>query len=547
MSPPRVLHDFGELPRYRAVLTAAEGPLDVRSDTKRAQLAVLLLEPAEQGKAWLLASADAQAHDRASLATTTAQHGYEIVEKHAATPELLRDIHAARVQSRDDENGSLLDGEEPVRWLDGVLAQAVEFRATDIHLEQRETQGHSAVRMRIHGRLDLVARPEPRKMAVAIGAAFTLMADPSTRNMPTFSADAERNCIIERQVAGEPRRFRFESFPVLDGLDCVLRVLQGAMTPRTLADLGYAPYHVHLLKLAILASKGLIVIAGTTGSGKSTAALSLLAMHPDYDSIKTYSLEDPSEYRIQGVSQYSIKRSTDDLTQGATAYVEGAKTFLRADPDQVLIGEVRGRDVGSVLASLVQTGHRAITTLHTGSALEAIPRMAHDAIGIDRQTLCARGFLSAVAYQVLLPRLCERCSTPAVNVLDGRYLQLIREVFYLEDLSGLRVRGMGCDHPKCRKGVADQTLAAEVIMPDSTLLQMLREGRDADAENYWRLTRRSGFSEPDMEGKTAFEHGFWKALQGMVDPRDLEHAFEPFERYRYTRPVGLTQEERGMR
>ena len=540
------LTDFGALPAFSTVLTGVGGPLDLRLDAKREQFAVIVLDPVENRVVWFLSAPDASGHERMSLRSDILKAGYQVGEARIASPDLLRDIHASGRRPADVVVGAELGDEESIQWMDRTLQMAVTVGATDIHIEPRE-RGPSRVRMRIHGKLETVERPEPGKVLRAISAAYTMRADASTRSDPTFSFSDERNCILHWPLQGQARRFRMESFPVEDGHDAVLRVLHGATRILTLEELGYAPYHVEILMLALLASSGLTAVTGTTGSGKSTTLLSLMALHPELEQIKSLSLEDPVEYLIPLISQYSVRRGAGDLGRGEEAYGKAVRTFLRSDPDQVMIGEVRGPDVAKELVAMVQTGHRVLTTLHTGSALYAIPRMTHAAIGLDRQTLCTEGFLSALAYQALLPKLCDHCAEPALEHLPAEYFHMIGKTFRVEDYSKMRVRGRGCSAKGCHKGTAGQTLAAEVIAPTSHLLDLLMDGKDAAARNYWRLTKRAGFSEPDMEGKTAFEHGLYKVLQGLVDPRDLEHTFEPFASYRYKMPVGTTAEDRGIR
>lgn len=551
MSPQEnpMLTDFGALPPFGSVLTAVGGPILLTED-KRQHVAAIVLEPVLAKDAWFLFTDAVTRHERVSLQSDIAKAGFNVVEARAASPDLIRDIHASGRTPADGvtvvDDG--LTEEESIQWLDRILKLAVAVGATDIHIEPRVMSG-SRVRMRIHGFLETVERPEPGKAMRAISSAFTMHADPSSRSATTFSFSDERNCILSWPFPGEARRFRMESFPVMDGHDAVLRVLHGGAQVWSLEQLGYAPYHIAILTQAMLASSGVTFVCGTTGSGKSTTLLSLLALHPDLDRQKCISLEDPSEYLVAGISQYSIRRGagSSSSARDGDPYGTGLKTILRADPDAVMIGEVRGPDVGRELVAAVQTGHRVLTSLHTASALFAIPRLTHSAIGLDRQTICTEGFLSALAYQALIPRLCEHCAQPAADHLSEEYFGLIARTFRVEDLSRMRVRGGGCDAPDCHNGTAGQTLAAEVIAPTSYLLELLSTGQDAAARNHWRLTKRAGFSEIDMEGKTAFEHGLFKVLQGLVDPRDLERVFEPFSSYRYKMPVGTSDGDRGIR
>lgn len=535
MSDP--ISDFADLPDHESILTADGGPLDLRTAAQRAKQAVLLLRPSAQKSVAVLSTRDATGLETVTLREDVRKAGFHIAQTYVVVPQILIDLDAASFRSHQSE--SVYDEHSAVQTFDGWLAEALRRKVTDIHIEIRERV--AAVRMRENGILVSLPAEESGKAGRAVAAAFTLLADSDTRNDPSFSFTEERNCIIERVIGEDTRRYRFESFPVLGGLDCIIRVLHLAdpIKVMTLDELGYAASQIVVIKRAARRRVGLILVSGSTGSGKTTTLLTLMTLDPERDQKKFFALDDPTEYRMAGVSHISIRGSGSSAAGAAArehAYTEAARMILRADPDAAMIGEVRGEDVGNVLTALVQTGHRCYSSLHTTSAIGSIPRLESSAIAIARQTSCARDFLSLLMYQVLLPRLCD-CARPAAELLSPEYLQNIKDIFRVDDLSRVRAaKPGGCE--KCREtGVGGQTVAAEVVAPTATLLRLLRDGQDAEADEYWRGLRVAGFGEADMTGKTAFEHGLWKVLQGQVDPRHLEREFQEFDDYAMTMPT----------
>jgi type II secretory ATPase GspE/PulE/Tfp pilus assembly ATPase PilB-like protein len=197
-----------------------------------------------------------------------------------------------------------------------------------------------------------------------------------------------------------------------------------------------------------------------------------------------------------------------------------------------MVGEVRDAESGSLLKTMVQSGHQVITTVHAASSIEVIERFASDEIGIPRQALASPSFLSALVYQRLVPKLCPNCSRPAIGILPASRLIMLETKFGI-DPSGVRVADdRGCAFCSGHGGVHGVTVTAEIIEPTVEMQMMIREGKDAEAGEWWRSQRTRGFEEDDCAGKTALEHGLLKVAQGIVDPGHLEDAFEPLETYR---------------
>ncbi|MBC8737283.1 hypothetical protein F6X40_10730 [Paraburkholderia sp. UCT31] len=545
VSIPR-LHSWEELEQFDEVLTAPEGKLPI-ADFMHKEVALLETSAAEV----LLVCSDAFYGSQHYMTLLQRAHRSEIAVARtyiASNPGILGIIYdqEQRRALRAKQNGFgtvVTKKAESVETFESIIADAVREGATDIHFLIREADDISTVLFRIDGLL----RKGPSYPSVALndsaGVAFTKLAEEKSRSHPAYNHRVPQNCTVPlSKIAGRNLRLRYTTVPVEGGLDVVLRVLYTDDSNRptaSLPQLGYSPSHQKDLDLAARKTVGTIIIAGVTGSGKSTTLKTLMTMDPERHTWKSYSVEDPAEYKMEGVSQWSVQRTAETQSTAAggssNPFAAAMRVLMRADPDVIMVGEVRDQETGSLLKSMVQSGHQVYTTVHAASAPEIIERLTSEEIGLMRTTLSSRNFISALVYQKLIPLTCGECKLPAVGNLPDAYLELIKTKFGVSPESIRIAHPEGC--PACKqRGVKGQTVAAEIIVPDSQFLKFLRDGDDLEAEEYWRGSRTAAFDEPDCTGKTAFEHSLYKMSQGLIDPRLIEGSFEPFETYRLHTP-----------
>jgi type II secretory ATPase GspE/PulE/Tfp pilus assembly ATPase PilB-like protein len=319
----------------------------------------------------------------------------------------------------------------------------------------------------------------------------------------------------------------------------VVRLLENDPRGRvaSLAALGYEKSQITgPLMFALQKNSGMIAMVGGTGSGKSTTLKTMMNELPQKDKLKRYSVEDPVEYRMPGVRQISIQRGADDdESEVKRKFHSALRMLVRLDPDVAMIGEIRDSQSGELASEMVQTGHRVLTTVHGDGVVDAMSRMTGRLINIAPEILSTRKFLSAIMYQKLLPILCPHCKKPAAEVMPVAELDVIRTRFELDTSLMFCSSESGCD--QCRVdgiesgGTTGLTVAAEIFVPNDESLDLIRVRDWAGIEAAWRKTRRTGFGDSDMTGKTAFEHALYKASIGLVDPRDIERDFEAFTSY----------------
>ena len=408
-----------------------------------------------------------------------------------------------------------------------LLNDAVARGATDIHLMCDAKRG--IVLFRIHG----VVMPY-KKYSVSVceqlaGFLFTTLADSRSRSSPTFSLEMKSvTCMVPVTTKGHSYRLRYIFSRAFSGWDIAMRILRMERTALTLSQLGYAESQIVLLEEAVASTQGLIIFAGTTGSGKSTTLKALLDYDPHRHSKRRFSVEDPPEYEIRGVSQRSVQRDSFELGGGTVDFNGVLRDLLRSDPDDIMVGEIRDDVTAKLVADGVTTGHKIYSSLHTSSAMSVITRLAQ--LGVERSLLADAQFISALAFQKLLPVLCPDCKIHASSVLDDAEQAVLRHKFDL-DVSGMYCAAeAGC--AVCNgMGIVGQTVAAEVIIPDSTLQDFIAKGDERAAERYWRAQRVARFDAPDMTGKTSFEHALYKMWLGEVDPRDVVRTYMSFKSY----------------
>ena len=309
---------------------------------------------------------------------------------------------------------------------------------------------------------------------------------------------------------------------------------------KTLADAGYAPSHLKVLRQAARAGKGLVLISGVTGSGKSNTLKLFIEDLPELEHLAVYTMEDPVEQAIRGAHQIEVLRNLADDADTRKRFAQVMKAILRGDLDACSVGEIRDDLTARYAMQLSLTGHLAIATVHAHLMENIVPRLIDKEIGLDRHSLCGHKLIQLLLYQALVPLLCTHCAMPADVAAPqdpevAELLPLLRQKYGVSSV-GLRFKKKGgC--VKCRGlGTSGRTLVAEMLQPDRAWLQRVRAGDDDAAMQYYRSRSDRNPYSADMSGKTVFEHTLWKALQGWVDPRAC-HEFDSFEQFDVLAPV----------
>ena len=280
-----------------------------------------------------------------------------------------------------------------VRLIDAILTDAVKKEASDIHFEPE------ANFLRIRYRIDGMLR-QIRALHKSCWPAMTVRIKVLS-GMNIAEMRAPQDGRISLSVSGRQIDFRAACQPTIHGENIVLRILDRQKGLVPLADLGLAEDHLQRLKLMIARPEGIILVTGPTGSGKTTTLYSVLN-HINTENIHIMTLEDPVEYPMPLVRQTSI---------GETAkldFANGIRSMMRQDPDVILVGEIRDADTAEMAFRAAMTGHQVYSTLHTNSAIGAIPRLLD--IGVLPDMMA--GNIIGIIAQRLIRRLCQHCKSP---------------------------------------------------------------------------------------------------------------------------------------
>ncbi|MDR3468664.1 MAG: GspE/PulE family protein [Xanthobacteraceae bacterium] len=300
---------------------------------------------------------------------------------------------AEEVAPREDDIESLRDlasGAPVVRAVNDLLELAVELRASDIHIEPG--RNGLAVRMRVDGLLRTVQAPVgvlPQAVISRIKIVASL--NIAERRLPQDGAARLRIGRLEIDV-------RVAIMPTQHGESAVIRLLPKDRGLLAVDKLGFSPRDEKTLRRLLALPHGMIVICGPTGSGKTTTLATVLSILNE-PTRKILTIEDPVEYEIPGINQSQVKPSI-----GLT-FATALRSFVRQDPDVIMLGEVRDSETASVAVHAALTGHLVLTTLHTENAAAAVPRLLD--LGVEGFLL--RSTLRGVIAQRLVRQLCDRC------------------------------------------------------------------------------------------------------------------------------------------
>jgi type II secretory ATPase GspE/PulE/Tfp pilus assembly ATPase PilB-like protein len=316
------------------------------------------------------------------------------------------DVEQVEEQATDEFELSLGKAtDQPIiRLVDRIIAKAIQHRSSDIHLEPEE-QG-VLVRYRIDGVLkdDSVI---PRVLGIPLVARIKIMAqmDIADRLRPQDGR-------ARVSVNGARIDLRISTLPASLGEKVVVRILDSRSTVMSVEGMGLNPDEAERINSLLAAREGLILVTGPTGSGKTTTLYSMLRT-VQKRGVNIVTVEDPVEYRLQGIVQVSVNEKT-----GLT-FPAALRSILRQDPDVILVGEVRDKETALIATQASLTGHLVLTTLHTIDAASSVTRLTD--LGIDPYKTAAA--LKGVLAQRLVRRLCPSCKQLAVDPVTDRLVK----------------------------------------------------------------------------------------------------------------------------
>ena len=342
--------------------------------------------------------------------------------------DLLKDMEGEDIEVLEESEEEIatqaqIEDAPVVKLINGILIDAVKRGASDIHVEPFEHE--LRVRYRIDGSLQEVMRP-PIRMRAALTSRIKILSqlDIAERRLPQ---DGRLKLKMGRRVID----FRVSTLPVLFGEKIVMRILDKGNLTLDLTTFGFEPKAEKDLMRAISNPYGMVLVTGPTGSGKTTTLYSALSQINNID-VNIMTAEDPVEYNLQGINQVQVR---NDI---GLSFATCLRSFLRQDPNIIMIGEIRDLETGSIAIKAALTGHLVLSTLHTNDAPSTVTRMID--MGIEPFNVASA--VNLVAAQRLVRRICKECKKP-VTYSEDELSALSNDSKMFSKFEFMR--GEGCD------------------------------------------------------------------------------------------------------
>ena len=379
------------------------------------------------------------------------------------------------LNSSETEGAKIIQNAPVTKIVATILRYAIDGRASDIHIEP----GASNIKVRFRG--DGVMNTSlvlPMRVHSAVVARIKIMS-----NMRLDEKRKPQDGRFSAKLNERKVDFRVSTFPTYFGEKVVVRILDQEKGIRKLSELGISKGNLEKIMDAINRPYGLILICGPTGSGKSTTLYSMLN-EVDKDHKNVLSLEDPIEYNMEGMSQSQVR---PDI--GYT-FASGLRTTLRQDPDIIMVGEIRDKETAQLAIQAALTGHLVFSTIHTNTAIGAIPRLID--MGVDPY-LIAPTLIIAIA-QRLARTFCPGAGKPrkvdgGIKVMIDKQLADLPEIYKKEIKLGDHVYDIS-PAPECPSGVRGRVAVMEVLSVDREIEQIIL--KNPTEQEIWKYARGKG-------------------------------------------------------
>lgn len=410
-------------------------------------------------------------------------YGRAIGQERSQLKEINQEELASLVDVGADEIDNIEDlsqDESPVsRYINQILLDAVRKGASDIHFEPYEKMYR--VRLRCDGILIETQQP-PNHLSRRLSARIKILSklDIAERRLPQ---DGRIKLKLNQDTAID---MRVSTLPTLFGEKIVLRLLDSSSASLDIDKLGYSEQQKQLYLEALRRPQGMILMTGPTGSGKTVSLYTGLNIL-NKPEINISTAEDPVEINLSGINQVQVQPKI------GFGFAEALRSFLRQDPDVVMVGEIRDLDTAKIAIKASQTGHLVLSTLHTNSAAETIIRLSN--MGVESFNLASS--LSLIIAQRLARKLCPYCKQPQEHTVQLQHLgiQTTDNIF--------KANPDGCN--ECTHGYSGRTGIYEVMRFDESLSEALIKG--ASVHELEKLAIANGMSTLQMSGIEKLKQG----------------------------------------
>jgi len=361
----------------------------------------------------------------------------------------ITDEEQAPSQEKQDAVSEVEDA-PVVKFLHKMLVDAINLRASDLHFEPYEF--HYRVRFRIDGELREITQPPiaiKEKLASRIKVISRL--DISEKRVPQDGR-------MKLKFGSKTIDFRVSTLPTLYGEKIVIRILDPSSARLGIEALGYEPAEKERLMACIVRPYGMVLVTGPTGSGKTVSLYTCLNIL-NQPGVNISTVEDPAEINMPGVNQVNVN------DKAGLNFAAALKSFLRQDPDVIMVGEIRDLETADIAIKAAQTGHMVLSTLHTNDAPTTLTRLQN--MGVAAFNIASSILL--ITAQRLARRLCESCKVPA----DYPRESLLRAGYTEEDLDGTwrPYRAVGC--ASCNNGYRGRVGIYQVMPITETMQQII--------------------------------------------------------------------------
>jgi type IV pilus assembly protein PilB len=406
------------------------------------------------------------------------------------------EIEVEESENESNEVQTAIDEAPIVRLVNLVITQAVKERASDIHFEPNETE--VGIRYRVDGHLKL-EMTSPKNTQAAIISRVKIMA-----GMNIAEKRVPQDGRIQMKVEGMPIDLRVSSVPTVFGEKVVMRLLYKNNILTKMEKLGFLPDTLEKFRVVYKQPHGIILVTGPTGSGKSTT-LSAVLNELNAPDVNLMTVEDPVEYQIPGVNQVQV-----NVKAGLT-FATALRSFLRQDPDIIMVGEIRDRETAQIATQAALTGHLVLSTIHTNDAPSSITRLVD--MGIEPFMVAST--VATILAQRLIRGVCPHCKVSYQLLPEDSYYPIVTNA--LGDFPADRLifyRGRGCR--QCNgTGYSKRLAIHEVMVMNSDLRTLVIKNVPAGVLKEEATARGM---------RTLFQDGLVKALEGRTTVEEVVKA-----------------------